>query len=89
MFTQILEREVIELKEKVRKTCAKENPKFLHEDDQYTACSTCKARCDQALKCKGCGTVDGVFYKKSRYDLFLCGACYHKAEESQESNQSR
>ena len=59
--------------------CVRINPKFLHEDDQYTACSFCKNKCEKPIKCAGCKTVDMVFYSK-QYDLFLCGVCYHSAE---------
>ena len=65
--------------------CIKKYPKYLHEDDQYTACSSCKTQCEKAIKCVGCKTVKGVFYKGRRYDLFLCAECYHK-EESRRSN---
>lgn len=60
--------------------CIKKHPNFKHEDDQYTACSFCTTQCEKAIKCKGCQTVSGVFYKSRGYDLFLCGECYHKEE---------
>lgn len=61
--------------------CKKKNPRYLYKDDEYTACNFCKARCEEAIKCAICNTVDGVFYKSRGYDAFLCAGCYHAEEE--------
>lgn len=69
----------------MKSQCIKKNPKYLHEDDSYTACVFCKNRCEKAIKCASCQTVDNVFFKGKSYDMFLCVKCYHEAESRKQA----
>ena len=69
----------------MKNKCIKNNPKYLHKDEEYTACSFCKNKCEMNIKCVMCKTDKLVFYKSRRYDAFLCPTCYQNEERKREA----